>query len=432
VVIVGAGFGGLNAARALARYPVRITVVDQHNYHLFQPLLYQVATAALSPGDIAHPIRSLLRRYRNVRVVLAEATGIDLAGRRVQLDDGELSYDYLILATGARHSYFGHDEWEPFAPGLKTIDDALEIRRRILCAYEAAERETDEVRRRALLTFVVVGGGPTGVELAGAIAEIARLTLQHDFREIDPAQSRVILLEGLGRILPAFPPDLSASAEAQLRKLGVEVRTNATVTCITPEAVHVGDEVIPTYTTLWAAGVAASPLARSLGVPLDRAGRVAVEPELTLPGHPEVYVIGDLALFTHQTGRPLPGVAPVAIQQGRAAAENIWRSITGRPRRPFRYVHRGSLATIGRAAAVAEFGRIHLSGFVAWLVWLAVHIFNLIGFDNRLLVLLQWMWSYFTYERGARLITGGRHPCRSLAGRESPEQAGTAPGRRPD
>ncbi len=432
MVIVGAGFGGLNAARALARYPVRITVVDQHNYHLFQPLLYQVATAALSPGDIAHPIRSLLRRYRNVRVVLAEATGIDLAGRRVQLDDGELSYDYLILATGARHSYFGHDEWEPFAPGLKTIDDALEIRRRILCAYEAAERETDEVRRRALLTFVVVGGGPTGVELAGAIAEIARLTLQHDFREIDPAQSRVILLEGLGRILPAFPPDLSASAEAQLRKLGVEVRTNATVTCITPEAVHVGDEVIPTYTTLWAAGVAASPLARSLGVPLDRAGRVAVEPELTLPGHPEVYVIGDLALFTHQTGRPLPGVAPVAIQQGRAAAENIWRSITGRPRRPFRYVHRGSLATIGRAAAVAEFGRIHLSGFVAWLVWLAVHIFNLIGFDNRLLVLLQWMWSYFTYERGARLITGGRHPCRSLAGRESPEQAGTAPGRRPD
>jgi NADH dehydrogenase len=410
VVIVGAGFGGLHAARALARHPVRITVVDRHNYHLFQPLLYQVATAALSPGDIAHPIRSLLRRYRNVRVALAEATGIDLAGRRVRLDDGELSYDFLVLATGARHSYFGHDEWEPYAPGLKTIDDALEIRRRILCAYEAAEWETDEARRRALLTFVIVGGGPTGVELAGAIAEIARLTLQHDFREIDPAQSRVILLEGLDRILPAFPPDLSASAEAQLRKLGVEVRTKAMVTCITPEAVHVGGEVIPTFTTLWAAGVAASPLARSLGVPLDRAGRVAVEPDLTLPGHPEVYVIGDLALFTHQTGRPLPGVAPVAIQQGRAAAENIWRSITGRPRRPFRYVHRGNLATIGRAAAVADFGRIHLSGFLAWLVWLAVHIFNLIGFDNRLLVLIQWMWSYFTYKRGARLITGGTRP----------------------
>ncbi|MBI3971526.1 MAG: NAD(P)/FAD-dependent oxidoreductase [Chloroflexi bacterium] len=406
VVIVGAGFGGLYAARTLAKHPVRITVVDRKNYHLFQPLLYQVATAALAPGEVAAPIRSILRKYPNVRVIMAEATAIDLERTCVVLADGALGYDYLMLATGASHSYFGHPEWEPLAPGLKTVEDALEIRRRILSAYEAAEREQDPERRRALLTFVVVGGGPTGVELAGAIAEIARQTLRNDFRLIDPAETRVVLVAALPRILPPYPEDLSKSAEQQLRALGVEVRTNAMVTNITPDAVHLGDELIPAHTTLWAAGVAASPLARSLGVPLDKNGRVAVELDLTLPGHPEVYVIGDLALFTHQSGKPLPGVAPVAVQQGKHAAENVWRTIEGLPRKPFRYVNRGSLATIGRAAAVADFGRVHLSGFIAWLMWLVVHIYNLIGFENRLVVLIRWAWAYFSYQRGSRLITG--------------------------
>jgi NADH dehydrogenase len=420
VVIVGGGFGGLYCARALARHPLRITLLDQHNYHLFQPLLYQVATAALSPGQIASPIRSILRRHRNVQVLLGTATAVDAPGRRVLLEDGGVvRYDYLVLATGARHGYFGHDEWEPLAPGLKWLDDALEMRRRLLWAFEAAEREPDAAAREAWLTFVIVGAGPTGVELAGAIAEIGRHTLARDFRHIDPAQSRVLLLEGAPRVLPPFPEDLSASAERQLRALGVEVRTGAMVTDITPESVRVGDEVIPTRTVFWAAGNAASPLGKTLGVPLDRAGRVIVEPDLTVPGHPEVYAIGDLAVFTHQTGKPLPGVAPVAVQGGEVAADNIWRSVSGQERLRFHYTDRGNLATIGRQAGVADLHLVHLDGFVAWLAWLFVHVFWLIGFPNRVLVMLQWAWSYLTYERGARLITGP--PPRPLA--PGPESA---------
>jgi NADH dehydrogenase len=409
LVVVGGGFGGLYAARAAARYPVRITIVDRENHHLFQPLLYQVATAVLSPGDIAEPIRSILRKYVNVRVRLGEVIAVDLDGRDLLLVDGShLTYDYLILAPGARHAYFGHPEWEPLAPGLKSVADALEIRRRILLTFELAEWEEDAAARRAWLSFVIVGGGPTGVELAGAVAEIARHTLARDFRSIDPTQARVLLLEGGPRILPTYPSDLSASAERQLRALGVEVRPSARVSAVTAEAVYIGDELIPTRTALLAAGVAASPLGASLGVSLDRTGRVLVEPDLTIAGHPEVYVIGDLAAFSHQTGKPLPGLAAVAIQQGPAAALNVWRTIVGKPRRSFRYMDRGSMATVGRAAAVAQLGPLHLSGLPAWLMWLAVHIVLLIGFENRLLVLLQWAWWYFTYERGARLIT---QPC---------------------
>ena len=408
VVIVGGGMGGLYAARALARRPVRVTVIDRHNYHLFQPLLYQVATAALSPGEIAQPIRSVLRRYPNVEVLLGEVTAIDLPGRRVLLGHEPVPYDYLILSPGSSHSYFGKDEWAPLAPGLKWVDDALEIRRRILLAYEQAEREKDPQVRRALLTFVVVGGGPTGVELAGAMAEIARQTLKHDFRTIDPAQSRIVLLEGGPRVLPTFPEELSASAVEQLQRLGVEVRTGAMVTAISPTEVRIGQdgEAIETRTALWAAGVQASSLLRTLGLPLDRNGRVTVEPDLTLPGHPEAYVIGDAALYTHQGGKPLPGVAQVAIQGGRLAAENVGRTIQGLPRRPFRYRNLGNMATIGRRAAVADLGWLRFSGFLAWVLWLVVHIFSLIGFDNRVLVLIRWAWSYFTYQRGARLITG--------------------------
>ncbi len=424
VVIVGGGFGGLYCAKAISQHPVRVTLLDQHNYHLFQPLLYQVATAALSPGQIAMPIRAILRHRPNVTVLLGTAQGVDAARRRVILVDGdELPYDYLVLATGARHGYFGHDEWEPLAPGLKWLDDALEVRRRLLFAFEAAEREPDPGIRAALLTFVIVGAGPTGVEMAGAVAEIARHTLEHDFRFIDPTRARVILLEGAPRVLPTYPEDLSASAERQLRALGVEVRTRALVTEITPELVRIGDESIPTRTVIWAAGNVASPLGKTLGAPVDRAGRVLVEPDLSVPGHPEIFVIGDLAAYTHQTGAPLPGVAPVAIQQGEVAAENIWRSITGQPRRRFRYHDRGNLATIGRAAAVADLHLVglplHISGFVAWLAWLFVHIFWLIGFTNRMLVLIQWAWQYLLapYQRGARLITSrcwptGEEPAR--------------------
>ncbi|HET8577709.1 MAG TPA: NAD(P)/FAD-dependent oxidoreductase [Methylomirabilota bacterium] len=406
VVIVGGGFGGLNAARTLSRRPVRVTLLDRRNYHLFQPLLYQVASAALSPADIATPLRSILRNARNVSVLLAEAEKVDLAGRRLVLDQGALGYDALILAAGAGHSYFGHDDWELLAPGLKTLEDALEIRRRVLLAFEAAEREPDGAERRALLTFVIVGAGPTGVELAGALAEISRETIARDFRVIDPTQARVILLEGGPRILPSFPEALSKRAEAALRGLGVEVRTDAKVTRITPDAVWVGGEQLRSRAVLWAAGVAASPLARSLGVPLDHAGRVVIEPDLSIPGHPEAFVIGDLATFTHQTGEPLPGLAPVAIQQGRAAAENAWARLNGQPTRPFRYRDKGSMATIGRAKAVAVTGPLRLSGLVAWLAWVFVHIAYLIGFRNRFVVLFQWAWAYFTYQRGARLITG--------------------------
>jgi NADH dehydrogenase len=410
VVVVGGGFGGLYAARALARLGVHVVLIDRVNYHLFQPLLYQVATAALSPGEIAEPLRAILRKYRNVEVLLGEVTSIDVEARSIRLADGaEFGYDYLVLATGATHSYFSHPEWEPMAPGLKSLADALEMRRRIFLAFELAERESDPARREALLTFVVVGGGPTGVELAGAIVEIARHTVRQDFRSFDPHQARVLLLEGGPRILAQYPPDLSASAQRALEKLGVEVRTSRVVTDVTPEQVRAGSEIIPAHTTLWAAGVAASPLGLQLGVEVDRAGRVAVEPDLSLADHPEVFVVGDLAAFTEQDGKPLPGIAPVAIQQGKAAAANIWRSIQGRPRNAFHYFDKGTMATIGRAAAVAEIRWLHLSGILAWLAWLVVHIFFLIGFENRMLVLVQWAWSYFSYERGARLITGPWH-----------------------
>lgn len=407
VVIIGGGFGGLYAARTLARYPVRVTLVDRRNHHLFQPLLYQVATAALSPADIASPLRHVLAKHANVTVFMAEVERVDLASRMVILTDGELAYDAVIIAAGASHSYFGHDEWETAAPGLKTLEDALEIRRRVLLAYEAAERCTDASERRALLTFVVIGGGPTGVEMAGALAEISRKTVAADFRVIDPTQARILLLEGGPRLLPAFPEDLSRKAEAQLRRLGVEVRTKTLVTNATPDAVWVGGEQIRSRAIVWAAGVAANPIARALGVALDRAGRVIVEPDLSVPGHPEVLVIGDLAAFLHQDeGQPLPGLAPVAIQQGRTAARNVWRRLRGEPTERFRYKDRGTIATIGRASAVAVVRGLRLSGLVAWLAWLLVHIFFLIGFRNRFVVLFEWAWAYSTHQRGARLITG--------------------------
>ena len=405
VVVVGAGFGGLTAARALADAPVRVTVVDRRNHHLFQPLLYQVATAALSPGDIAYPIRGILRRQKNAAVLLADAISVDTASREAVLSDGRVGYDFLVLATGARHAYFGHADWEPLAPGLKTLEDALEMRRRILLAFERAERETDPGKRRALLTFVIVGGGPTGAELAGAIGEIARHVLASDFRAIDPRDSRIALLEAGPRILPAFPPELSKKAAESLARLGVEVKTSTAVTAIRPGVVEMGGEQLEAGTILWAAGVAASPLARSLGVPLDRAGRVPVEPDLTVPGHPEIFVIGDLAVFLHQTGKPLPGVAPVAIQQGRHAAKNIERALRGEGRLPFHYRDRGNLAVLGRAAAVADLPRFRMSGFAAWLFWCFVHILNLIGVRNRFLVMFEWAWAYLSWQRGARLIT---------------------------
>ena len=405
VVIIGGGFGGLYAAKALKKAPVRITLVDRRNYHLFQPLLYQVATAALNPSDIAAPIRAVLRKQKNVSVIMGDATGIDLDRKLVRLADGELAYDILIIATGATHSYFGHPEWEENAPGLKTIEDALEIRRRVLRAFEAAERETDSARQQAWLNFVVVGGGPTGVELAGALSEIARQTMIRDFRRINPSSARVILIEGVSRVLPPYPPTLSEKAASQLRGLGVEVMTNAIVTNVSDHDVRIGETTIPTRTVLWAAGVQASPLARTLGAPLDRAGRVLVEPDLSVPGHPEVFVIGDLAAV-----EKVPGVAPAAIQEGTHTAKNIERMIAGQPSLPFRYHDKGSLATIGRAAGVADFGRIKLSGFLAWAAWLSVHIFFLIGFRNRILVILQWAWAYVTFQRGARLITGKVEP----------------------
>jgi NADH dehydrogenase len=413
-VIVGAGFGGLNAARALARAPVQITIIDCKNHHTFQPLLYQVATAGLSPGEIAAPIRSIFRSHKNVEVLMAEVTGFDLERRAVQTAEGEVPYDYLVVAAGASHTYFGHDDWEPLAPGLKTIEDALEIRRRVLLAFELAERQTAAGDSSTPLNFVVVGAGPTGVELAGTLAEICRHALAHDFRSIDPTRAHILLLEGGPRVLPAFPEDLSASAQEQLQRLGVEVRTSTTVTLIEPGAVHFGDSRVPAAVVLWAAGVAASPLGKKLGAPLDRAGRVRVLPDLSLPHHPEVFVIGDLATLRDEHGKMLPGLAPVAIQQGRFVAQTIRRELESSPgavysRPDFHYWDKGSLATIGRAAAVADFGKIHISGVLAWLAWLFVHIFFLIGFRNRLLVLIQWAWSYVTYERGARLITGSTY-----------------------
>ena len=406
MVVVGGGFGGLYTARALAGRSVRVTLLDRRNHHLFQPLLYQVATAALNASDIAAPLRSVLRKADNVTVLLAPVERVDLAARRLVLDRGEIGYDALVLAAGASHSYFGHDEWEVFAPGLKTLEDALEIRRRVLLAYEAAERERDSAEQRALLTFVVVGGGPTGVELAGALGEISRQTIARDFRLIDPTRARIVLLEGGARLLSAFPEALSRSAADALRRIGVEVRTAATVTRVTADAVWLGAEQIRARTVLWAAGVAAAPLTRTLGVPLDRSGRVLVESDLSIPGHPEAFAIGDMCAFPHQTGAALPGVAPVAIQQGRAVADNAMRRLSGQPTRPFRYRDRGNMATIGRAAAVAVVGRFELSGLIAWLAWLLVHIVFLIGFRNRVLVLFEWAWAYVSWQRGARLITG--------------------------
>ncbi|PYX50142.1 MAG: FAD-dependent oxidoreductase [Acidobacteria bacterium] len=416
VAIVGAGFGGLTAARALARAPAHITVIDRKNHHTFQPLLYQVATAGLSPGEIAAPIRSILRGRDNVEVLLGEVTGFDLARRLVETPGQKIPYDYLVVAAGASHAYFGHDDWEPLAPGLKTIEDALEIRRRILLAFELAERQAAAGESGFPLNFVVVGAGPTGVELAGTLAEISRHALLHEFRAIDPKSTQILLIEGGPRVLPTYPEELSSSAQEQLHRLGVEVRTSAMVTAVEPGAVHVGETRLAAAVILWAAGVAASPLGKTLGVPVDRAGRVAVEPDLSLPDHPEVFVIGDLAALKDESGKMLPGVAPVAIQQGRYVAKIIQREVEAAtkapakgpimPRPGFHYWDKGSLATIGRAAAVAKFGKIHISGFIAWLAWLFVHILFLIGFRNRLLVFIEWAWSYVTYERGARLITG--------------------------
>lgn len=406
IVVVGAGFGGLEASRKLAKLPVQVTLIDRRNHHTFQPLLYQVATAGISPGEIAAPIRWILRGRDNVEVLMDEVVGFDLDRRIVNLPEFEVGYDYLLIAAGAQHSYFGHDEWEPLAPGLKTVEDALEIRRRVLLAFELAERHAAAGEPQSMLNFVIVGGGPTGVELAGTLAEIAHQVLRNEFRSIDPKHTQILLLEGGPRILPTYTPDLSQSAVRQLEKLTVKVRESAMVTRITPGAVWIGEERIPATVILWAAGVAASPLGRKLGAPVDRAGRVMVNPDLTIPNHPEVFVIGDLATLKDQHGRPVPGVAPVAMQEGRYVAKAIARDLKNSPREDFHYFDKGSLATIGRAAAVAEIRKFHISGYFAWLAWLFIHIFFLIGFRNRIIVLLQWAWSYITYERGARLITG--------------------------
>lgn len=406
VVIVGAGFGGLTAARRIARLPVQVTVVDRKNHHTFQPLLYQVATAGLSPGEIAAPIRWILRAYSNVEVLLEEVVDFNLEQKKVITRDQILDYDYLIVASGVTHAYFGHQEWEPLAPGLKTIEDALEIRRRVLLAFELAERHAASGQGQMPLTFVVIGGGPTGVELAGMLAEIARHALRHEFRAIRPEQTSILLIEGSPKVLGTYSEELSQKAKEQLEHLGVQVRTSHMVTRVEPGAIVVGEERIPAQVVLWAAGVAASPLGRRLGVSVDRAGRVPVQPDLSLPGHPEVFVIGDLATLADESGKMLPGVAPVAIQQGAYVAKTVGRDLEHQPRSSFHYHDKGSLATIGRAAGVAQFPRFSLTGYFAWLAWLFIHIFFLIGFRNRLIVMIQWAWSYLTYERGARLITG--------------------------
>lgn len=415
VVIVGGGFGGLYAARVLADQPVRVTVVDRQNYHLFQPLLYQVATAGLSPGDIASPIRQLLAASPNIEVRMAEVAAVDLKARHVELRavthrTERLSYDYLLLATGVRHSYFGHDEWEGNAPGLKSLDDALEIRRRVLLAFETAETIEDAKERDALLTFVIVGGGPTGVELAGALAELSRYTVAKDFRAIDPTRAKIILLEAGPRVLSSFSEKLSTAAEHSLKRLGVDVRVKTRVTGVGVDGVQTDAGFLASRTVLWGAGVAASPLSKSLGVELDRAGRVRVGRDLSVPGQPEAFVIGDLACFTQPDGGTLPGLAPVAIQQGQHAARMILASADGRPRSAFEYVDKGTMATIGRAVGIAQVGRLELSGFLGWLAWLFIHLLFLIGFRNRLLVVTEWAWAWFTYQRGARLITGVTPP----------------------
>ena len=407
IVIVGAGFGGLAAAKALASAPVEITLIDKRNYHLFQPLLYQVATAGLSPAQIAQPIRAILRRQKNVRVLLGRVDAIDLATRHVAVDERRVPYDWLVVATGARHAYFGHDEWEPFAPGLKKIEDAVAIRRRLLLAFERAETAEDAAERRKLLTFVVIGGGPTGVEMAGAIAELAKRALAEDFRAIDPRDARIVLVEAGPRLLTAMPESLSEKTRVSLAKLGVEVRLGQAVTEVSAQGVRCGAELIATHSVVWGAGVAASAAARWLGAEKDRAGRVKVGPDLTLPGHPEVFVIGDTAAMTTPDGKPVPGIAPAAKQAGQHVARAIRARLAGRaPPAAFRYKHPGTLATIGRSHAVADFGWLRVSGFLAWVLWSIAHIYFLIDFRNRIGVSLDWLWSYFTYQRGARLITG--------------------------
>ncbi len=429
VVILGGGFGGLTAAKSLADAPVRVTVVDRNNHHLFQPLLYQVAMAGLSPADIASPIRSILREQRNCTVLLGEATSVDLAARRVTLREGQLDYDFLVFATGAQNSYFGHDEWERFAPGLKSIEDAIEIRRRVLLAFEQAERETSDEARRRLLTFVVIGGGPTGVELAGAIAELSRYVLAAEFRRIDASATKVILIEAGPRILPSFDPELSLRAVDQLSDIGVDVRVGAPVTAIDEAGVVAGGERIASATVVWGAGVAPTPLTRTLGVPLDRAGRVLVEPDCSLPDHPEAFAIGDTAAFLHgDDGRPLPGVSPVAMQQARFVAACIRDAVRGRPVRDrgrFEYWDKGAMATIGRKRAIAQTKRFKMTGFLAWLAWLVVHVWYLIGFKNRFAVMFSWAYQYFAYKRGARLITGHWEP--PPAKREAPRPQPSTP-----
>ncbi len=406
MVVIGAGFAGINAAKALAKAPVDVTVVDRKNHHTFQPLLYQVALAVLSPAEIASPVRTVLRHSHHTEVLLGEVSGFDLQKRLVRLDGLELPYDYLVVGAGATHAYFGHPEWEEFAPGLKTLEDAIEIRRRVLMTFETAEREVIAGHACPPMTFVVVGGGPTGVELAGAIADIAGRHLMKEFRAIDPRQSKIILLEGGPRVLPVYPEDLSASAQRQLESMGVEVRTNAMVTNIEDGVVSIGKEKIPAAVILWGAGVSASPLGKLLGVPTDKAGRVIVQPDLTVPGHPEVFVVGDLASAKRHNGQPVPGVAPAAIQMGKFAARQIKRSVEGKPREHFEYLDKGSLATIGRSHAIADFpGKIHISGYLAWLSWLFIHLFFLIGFRNRFFVMIEWAWAYITYNHSARLIT---------------------------
>ena len=417
VVIVGGGFGGLEAAKALRKAPVRVTLLDRQNHHLFQPLLYQVATAALSPADIAEPLRAILKRQENAEVILTEVQGVDPWRQRVLTSDGEVGYDYLILAAGARHSYFGHGEWERFATGLKSLDDALEIRRRMLLAFEIAEKTADDAERKAALTFVVVGGGPTGVEMAGAIAEIARYTLVKDFRHIDPSHARIILLDASDRILSGFAPDLSGSARRQLFDIGVDVRPLSRVEQITEKAVTLkGGEEIATRTVVWAAGNTAAPLGRNLGVPYDSQGRVIVREDLSIPAHQEIFVIGDMAHFAPGGGTPLPGLSPVAMQQGRHAARNIRKLVAGGWPERFEYRDKGTMATIGRNRAVADVGFLRFGGFVAWLAWLFVHLIFLISFRDKLLVMLNWSWQYLSNGRGARLITG-----RQLGGKMSPE-----------
>jgi NADH:ubiquinone reductase (H+-translocating) len=414
VLILGGGFGGLYAAKSLRRAPLRITLIDRRNFHLFQPLLYQVATGGLSPANIAAPLRSILRKQKNVRVLLAEACDFDLPRRRVVLSDGEVEYDALIVATGSHHHYFGHDRWQQLAPGLKTIEDATEIRRRVLLAFEAAERETRPESVREWLNFVIVGGGPTGVELAGALAEIARNTLKDQFTSINPADAKILLVEGGPRVLPTYPPRLSEKAKAFLEQLGVAVRTGAMVTDVQPDSVTIradgGEETVSTRTVLWGAGVKASPLglklAQAAGIQPDRIGRINVGPDLTVPGHPEVFVIGDLANFSHQTGEPLPGIAPVAMQEATYAAKLIAARQRGQTLPPFHYRDKGTLATVGRNRAVAVIGKLKLAGYFAWLIWLFVHLMYIVEFANRILVLVQWAWNYLTWNRPARLITG--------------------------